>query len=148
MRKSYKHVLSMGGFGLVVLVCMLANVARTEGAADSEKPGRVLYVSPDGSDDNPGTEARPWATPGYGSRQLRAGDTLIIRAGRYVLTRYDEDVLWPQASGTAKAWITIRGEKGARPVLAGGDDLAMAVCLRGVEYVRLENLEISHNDRV
>ncbi len=104
----------------------------------------TFWVATDGSDLNPGTETRPWASPGFASRQLRPGDTLVVRGGTYQLRRFDEDIVQP-GSGAAGAWITIRGEEGARPVLAGGDNLFAAVILDGVEYVRLENLEISHD---
>ena len=81
-------------------------------------PGQTYYVAPDGSDSNPGTREQPWASPGYGSRQLAPGDTLVILGGRYVLREYDADILTPP-SGTADAWITIQGEPGNRPILAG-----------------------------
>ncbi len=107
--------------------------------------GRTFYVAPDGDNANLGSLEHPWATPGYGSRQLQPGDTLIILGGRYVLSEYDADVITPP-SGTASAWITIRGEEGHRPVLAGRDNLLTAVNLSGVQYVRVENLEITHDD--
>jgi len=81
-------------------------------------PGQTYYVAPHGSDSNPGTREQPWASPGYGSRQLRPGDTLIILGGRYILSEYDADILTPP-SGTPEAWITIQGEPGNRPILAG-----------------------------
>ena len=109
-------------------------------------PGQTYYVAPHGSDSNPGTREQPWASPGYGSRQLRPGDTLIILGGRYVLSEYDADILTPP-SGTPKAWITIQGEPGNRPILAGRDDLLTAINLSGVQYVRIANLEITHDDQ-
>ena len=120
----------------------------TAPAAPGEAPaaaGNVYYVAPDGDNANPGTRDRPWATPGYGSRQLAPGDTLIIRGGRYTLREYDADIITPP-SGTASAWITIRGEEGHRPVLAGRDNLLTAINLSGVQYVRIQNLEITHDD--
>ena len=118
-------------------------------AAPGETPvtaaGNVYYVAPDGDNANPGTRDRPWATPGYGSRQLAPGDTLIILGGRYVLSEYDADVITPP-SGTASAWITIQGEPGHRPVLAGRDNLLTAINLGGAQYVRIQNLEITHDD--
>lgn len=108
--------------------------------------GRILYVAPNGDNANPGTREQPWATPGYGSRQLRPGDTLVILGGKYTLSEYDADILTPP-SGIEGAWITIRGEPDNRPVLAGRDDLLTAVNLGGVGYVRIENLEITHDDQ-
>ena len=106
----------------------------------------TYYVSPDGDNGNPGTYDEPWATPGYGSRQLQAGDTLIIHGGRYTLNVYDEDIITPPNSGTADAWVTIRGEEGNTPVLAGRDNLFSAIVLEGVSYIRIENLEITSDN--
>ncbi len=108
-------------------------------------PGQTYYVAPNGDNANPGTREQPWASPGYGSRQLRPGDTLVILGGRYVLHEYDADILTPP-SGTAEAWITITGETGNRPILAGRDNLATAINLSGVQYVRIAKLEITHDD--
>ena len=108
--------------------------------------GRVFYVSPDGDDSNPGTREEPWASPGYGSRKLRPGDTLVILGGRYTLSEYDADIITPP-SGEPGRWITIRGEEGNRPILAGRNNLLTAVDLSGCSYVRIENLEITSDDR-
>ncbi len=106
----------------------------------------LYYVSPSGNNSNPGSFDQPWASPGYGSRQLSPGDTLVILGGRYILSEYDADIITP-ASGTAGAWITIRGEEGHRPILVGRDNLLTAIHLNGVQYVRIENLEITHDDQ-
>lgn len=108
-------------------------------------PGRTYYVAPNGDNANPGTREQPWASPGYGSRQLRPGDTLVILGGRYTLSEYDADILTPP-SGRVSAWITISGEEGNRPILAGRDNLLTAINLSGVQYVRIANLEITHDD--
>jgi hypothetical protein len=110
----------------------------------------TYYVSPTGSDSNPGTPSQPWATPGYGSRQLQPGDALIILGGRYVIQDAEglTDVISPP-SGAPGAWITIKGEAGNRPVLAGRNNTMAAVDLNdGRSYLRLENLEITHDNTV
>jgi len=76
---------------------------------------------------------------------LQPGDTLVILGGRYVLSEYDADIITPP-SGRADAWITIKGEEGNRPVLAGRNNLITAINLSGAQYVRIENLEITHDD--
>ena len=116
------------------------------GGATVVTSGRTFYVAPDGDNANPGSREQPWATPGYGSRQLAPGDTLIILGGRYTLREYDADIITPP-SGTPDAWITIQGEEGRRPVLAGRDNLLTAINLSGVQYVRVQNLEITHDDQ-
>jgi len=107
--------------------------------------GNTYYVSPTGSNSNPGTRDKPWATPGYASRQLKPGDTLIILGGRYTLSQYDDDIIIPP-SGTANAWITIKGEEGNRPVLAGSENLVTAIDLSGKSYIKIENLEITSDN--
>ena len=141
-----RNLLRAGCLVLVLALCAIpARSPASMAALALDAGGCVYYVAPDGDDSNPGSRQAPWVTPGYASRQLQPGDTLIIRDGRYVLSRYDEDIVIP-ASGSPGAWITIKGEEGGeRPVLAGRDNLAMAVSLAGVSHVRLENLEITHD---
>ena len=45
----------------------------------------TYYISPTGSDTNPGTEAKPWLSFAYAIDPARAscGDTLILRNGTY-----------------------------------------------------------------
>jgi hypothetical protein len=109
--------------------------------------GTTYYVSPRGGDDNPGTIHQPWASPAFAVSQMEAGDTLVIMDGRYILSDYDRDVIRPP-SGTFQAWVSIIGEPDHRPVLVGRDNLAMVIDLSGSQFVRLENLEITHDDQV
>ena len=45
--------------------------------------GNIYYVSPTGNDANPGTQAQPWKTIYYATRNLPTGSTLYIRGGDY-----------------------------------------------------------------
>jgi hypothetical protein len=132
----------------IAAAALLGFPSGSELAAELPVPpqGNTYFVSPAGRDDNAGTEATPWATPGYGSRQLKPGDTLMILPGTYVLARYDEDILKPP-SGKPDAWVTIKGGPGGRPVLAGRSNLLTAMDLSGVSHVRIENLEITHDPK-
>ncbi len=105
----------------------------------------TYYVSPTGNNSNSGTAENPWATPGYASRQIGAGDVLIIKGGTYSLSQFDADIITPP-SGSSGAWITIKGEDGNRPKLAGSNNLMVAINLAGKNYIRLENLEITSNN--
>jgi hypothetical protein len=60
----------------------------------------VYYVSPTGSDTNPGTENQPWRTIRKAADTLIAGDTVYIRSGTY-----SERVI-PKNSGSADHYIT------------------------------------------
>jgi len=84
----------------------------------SSKQGNTYYVSPTGNNNNPGTKDSPWATPGYGSRQLQPGDTLVL--------------------------LCNEGEN--TPSLAGRDNLRCAIDLTGVSYVTIINLEITSDN--
>jgi len=132
---------TLSRFALLALVGFLL-------LAGSPARGATYYVSPSGNDGNDGSSpAKAWATPGYGSKQLKGGDTLIILGGAYVLSEYPDDMITPPESGTAAAWTVIKGEAGHRPVLLGRDNLLAAIEISGLSYVRLENLEITHDPR-
>lgn len=105
----------------------------------------TYYVAPWGDDSNPGTKDRPWKTPGLATKKMKPGDTLIIMGGKYVLEKYDDDVLTPP-SGLPNAWTVVRGEEGNRPVLAGRNSLPAAIDLSGRSYIRIENLEITSDN--
>jgi hypothetical protein len=111
-------------------------------SGETGKGGSTYYVSPSGDDSNPGTRDSPWASPGFGSKQLKAGDTMVILGGTYGLKTFYDDMITPP-SGTAESWTIIKGEEGNRPVLAGRDDLFSAVDIPGKSYLRIENLEIT-----
>src|SRR5205085_12352035 len=51
--------------------------------AASFAQGYVYYVSPSGSDGNPGTQAAPWRTIQHAASTLVAGDTAILMDGTY-----------------------------------------------------------------
>ena len=110
-----------------------------------ENPTTTFYVSTNGNDANPGTFEQPWRNPGYASRQLSPGETLIILGGRYVISQFDADIMLPP-SGTAEAPIVIKGETGNRPVIAGRDNLFATMFLGGCSYVTVENLEITSDN--
>lgn len=101
---------------------------------EATAPGTATYfVSPSGDNSNPGTREARWAAPGYGSRQIQSGDTLVILGGRYRLSVFDADIISPP-SGTAEAWTTILGEEGNTPVFAGSGNLYSAMILSGRSY--------------
>ncbi len=111
----------------IIALCLCANTVEA----------KTYYVSTSGSDSNQGTEASPWASPGYASRQLSTGT--------YYLSQYDDDIIIPP-SGKKNNWVTIKGETGNRPVLAGSNNLMTAINIAGKNYVKLQNLEITSNN--
>ena len=47
--------------------------------------GATHFVAVNGNDNGPGTADRPWATINHAAEQTEAGDTIVVRGGRYVL---------------------------------------------------------------
>ena len=84
----------------------------------------VLYVAPDGSDDNPGTKDKPFATIAKAKAQVRSLKskvdgpvTVMVRGGTYYLT--ETLVFTPADSGTADAPIVYASVAGEKPVISG-----------------------------
>ncbi len=107
----------------------------------SDRDRSIFYVATDGSDDAPGTKARPWATLQFGADQLEPGDTLYVRAGVY------NQLLDVQVSGTRGALIKIRNYPGETPVIDGSgtdkpDGWAPLIRIHGQSYIRIRGFEI------
>lgn len=147
MKAAWKIVVMTAAVSLVVAACVSPGERGKATRGTPEPPardgaGRTYYVAPGGSDSNPGTRKEPWASPGYGSKQIAAGDTMVIRGGRYTLATFYDDAVTPP-SGTESAPTVVKGEKGNRPVLAGRNDLFSAIDVSGKSHVRIENLEVT-----
>lgn len=140
----FLRILVLTGLFLALIGCRDRDNGNPDDNGDNNgSQGNIYYVAIDGDDGNNGSKDAPWGTPGYASRQLKAGDALVIMGGTYILSRYDEDILAPP-SGSASAWITIKGEDNNRPRLCGAGNLNHALTLSS--YLIVENLEItSHN---
>lgn len=110
----------------------------------------TYFVSPTGSDSNPGTSSSPWRNPQKCAHSpIRAGDTCIIRAGTYTDTDGDGAVVFVHnrsstPSGTASAPITIKSEKplGAAFVLPNNKGFAAGFQIYKPYYV-IEGFDIS-----
>jgi len=115
-------------FGLVVLAgaTVLAGVTETAAEAAAEKT-TVFYVAPNGSDANPGDEAKPFATLARARdaiRQLKANAggkltapvTVLVRGGKYSLAQ--TLTLSAEDSGAAKLPVVYRAYSGETPVLS------------------------------
>ena len=74
----------------------------------------TYFVSPIGSNSNPGTFAQPWKTLAYAVDQIHAGDTLNIRGGTY-----RERFLWISNSGNPYSSIVLTNYNGEEVVIDG-----------------------------
>jgi parallel beta-helix repeat protein len=91
--------------------------------------GAAYYVDPQGDDEAPGTAAGPWRTLGRAVRDLRPGDTVLLRSGTYA---ENVDVAH---GGTDASPVTIRAAPGERPRLTGRLKV-------GADHVRVSGLVI------
>src|SRR5580765_284183 len=89
------------------------------------------FVSPTGSDSNPGTQDAPWQTITHGITQLSAGHCLTLRGGVYAESI--ELIGWPGGPlGTSwETAITIRAAAGEAVTVCPPDGKTWAVYLRG-----------------
>jgi hypothetical protein len=116
---------------LAVAVLAIAVVSGPAGAA----PLRTFYVDPTGNDSAPGSDTQPWRTLQKAANAVRAGDLVIVRAGRYA-------GLYLTTSGTAADPITFHGEPGAivdtpNPTTQDG------INLEGASYVIVEGFTVT-----
>ena len=70
------------------------------------------FVSPKGSDENPGTFAKPWRTVNYGIQELSSGDILTVREGTYT-----ENI--SAKSGKIGNVLMVRNYTGETPIVNG-----------------------------
>jgi hypothetical protein len=90
-----------------------------------------------------GSAAKPWASIGHGIRQLKGGDTLVVRAGVYQGTdQFMNTRLSPIANGTREAFTTIKAEVPFSVRIQNGGALkyqdAMVSLAAGTQYVHID----------
>jgi Right handed beta helix region len=112
-RRGRRAFVPLGVAGLLLIVLAAAVVLLF---SDSEANARVRYVSPHGSDRNPGTARHPWRTIRHAASRVQPGDTVVIGAGQYggrgtkfTLTR----------GGLPGHPVVFRGASGSLPLVYG-----------------------------
>lgn len=106
------------------------------------KTDSSLYVSPSGSDSNPGTKEFPWKTISKAANSVQLGDTVFIREGIY-----NEAVSF-RTSGTELLPIKIFAYPGEKPVIEGNNELPThysgLVSVYG-DWVQVSGLEVRNS---
>jgi parallel beta helix pectate lyase-like protein/dockerin type I repeat protein len=101
--------------GLAILCVLLGGWGAFLIASPAAGATPTFYVSPDGNDANPGTEAQPWLTIQKAANTLAAGQRVLIMEGTYrdnvVMTR----------DGSPSQPITFANYPGHAPVIDGTD---------------------------
>jgi hypothetical protein len=113
-----------------VAVTTSINAVTSAGAS-----GTTRYVSPAGSDANPGTQAAPFATLATALHALQPGDTLLVRGGTYV----ENVTATTVTTASAAAPIRVAAYPGERPVLQG------LLWLRNPSWWTFDGLNVTWN---
>lgn len=96
------------------LVSTHRETGRTRAEPKLPETARALFVSPAGSDANPGTLERPLKSIGAAFAAARPGTTIYLRAGAY----YEGDLTAPRG-GAKSAPIVVRNYQGERAIIDG-----------------------------
>ena len=91
-------------FGMAIFACL---------APSSQNPDSDLYVSPAGSDSNPGTLARPFKTVQQCAELVQPGSTCWLRKGTY------RETIVPQVSGTSDKPIAFAAYQNEAVTISG-----------------------------
>ncbi len=103
-----------------------------QGKHPVKKPSVQFFVAADGSDGNPGSREKPFATPERARDEIRrikkagglpeGGVAVFVRGGTYALARTFQ--LTEEDAGTEAAPVVYRAYGGEKPVLTGGRRVA------------------------
>jgi parallel beta helix pectate lyase-like protein len=108
----------------------------------------TYYLSPTGSNTNPGTATAPWKTFQHAIPKLSPGDTLVLRNGTYTDTNSGYPLIscgTNAKNGTATAPITLRAESERQAHLKGtGDSTTLEI--RNCQYWTVDGLRVSSAD--
>ena len=118
----------------------------------------TYYISPAGSDANPGTSALPWVTFNYALiTGMIGGDTLIIKDGEYTesIGYFNQNQpynSWSPKNGSVSAYTIIKAENDGKAVIrnAGvyiGGKVENGIAT-GSSYVQLEGLKLNQSSIV
>ncbi len=113
-----------------------------------EPTGPAFFISPAGSDSNPGTSSRPWKTFSHAISQLAPGDTLILKSGTYTKSTTGLpyiDCAFNSRSGSEESPITIKAEN-ERQAHLQSDGTQSAFRMRNCWYWTVEGLQGSSRD--
>lgn len=98
----------------------------------------TYYVSPSGSDSNPGSYSQPFRTVSKGAGIARPGDTIVLRDGTYGNEGNISDgtggwygyaapvKIW--TAGSSSAWITLKAEHKGKAILDCGTTTSVMGC--------------------
>ncbi len=125
---------------IAVLTALVLSACNTAPGQITPPNRNALYVSPDGSDSNPGSLENPLKTLGKCAAIVTAGQTCFIRAGKY------RETIKPTNSGTSGAPITFMPYNNEVVTVSGADAVTnWSAYKANIEQASLE-LQTGYND--
>ena len=109
-----------------------------DGGVAEPSYGRILWVSPTGSDTAAGTEVAPYRTIARALTMVGPGEAVFLKTG----TWSERILVSSQQDGLPGAYITVRAAPGATPVLKGGTGSTQAMIDVRRAYWRFEGLTV------
>lgn len=94
------------------------------------------YVSPSGSDGNPGTAVAPYQTIGKAASVVNPGDTVIVMDGVY------HEALNLTRGGNASAYVTFQSQNKWGAVLDGNSNALAEAVQFTASYIRFQGFEV------
>ncbi len=136
-----KTKLSLPSLLLILIVAMFSVLLLTPGRAAT-----IYYVAPTGSDSNPGTLDKPFATLSYAATKVSAGDSVYVRGGTYYFTSSQ----YIASVGTPSAHITYQSYPGEKAILDGSQMPTNSYNLVGVagQYNDFKDFELRNSKSV
>lgn len=104
----------------------------------------TYYVATNGSDSNAGTEAFPWMTLTKAANTVVAGDTVIVKAGKYIDPNgaWDTGTFNPANSGTASNPIIFKSQPQQAAILASKvKGVGPAISTSGRSYIIIDGFK-------
>lgn len=124
----------------------VAKIDAPAGSGDpgpSTEPGGTYYVSPTGSDMNPGTEEKPWRTMARAAQLAQRGNTVIFEDGVYVET---SPAVFMQG-GRENERIVFKARNKHQAVIRFHDLPTRKVVLIDTPYITIRDFEMTQNRR-
>lgn len=119
-------------FVVLALASALAVAVRVP-AAHAGLPA-LRVVAPDGDDNGPGTDERPWRSLGPALQRLQPGTILLVKNGDY------QGPFFVNVQATERAPVLVAAYPGHRPVLRTGEWQALGV--HNSSYVYVQGFEV------
>ena len=115
------------------------------GGGGSTVTSGTYYVSPSGSDSNPGTSAAPFRSIQRAANVVNPGETVIVRDGTYsnaAAAGTGSKLITLSRGGTASSWVTFRAERTWGAVIDGLNNTTAEAFVFAANYIRVQGFEV------